>query len=80
METIVTKKIVSHTLRVTFGYWDDESDDYVPISEDNKAEVAHILGCSVQMVDALSLFACNLTTAIHEDLVDIWVKTPGEGK
>lgn len=84
METKITKRILSNTEDVQFGYWDSESGEYgefFPITEeDDLVEIARVLECSPKLVEAMVLLVASLTEAVCQDLADVWNRLPEERK
>ena len=69
--------VVTETDRIVFGYWDEEGDTFVSMSNpstEEKAAIAEMFGCTPLLVDALIMFAADINQAVGEDLKDIWKK------
>lgn len=73
MKTVITKTIDANIQSLTFGYWDNETEEFVPVDESTKIEVvAAYLGCTKELVYALWTFAEGIRDLLVDDLVDIW--------
>ena len=69
------KKIETNIDDLQFGYWDMESEEFVPISGMSDAELnqaARLLGCTPLLLDALMIFSANISESVAGDLKDIW--------
>jgi len=73
MRTII--RIETETEEVQFGFWDPETNDFVPIDTtkvaDLKAAVEYF-GCSEEFIDALGAMFERLIEAVASDLEAIW--------
>jgi len=82
METIVTTKVVSEVKNLSFGYWDEENEEFIPIggmNNDELKEAAKLLGCSPALLDALVMFAETICDTVISDLVSIWQRLDNAG-
>ena len=69
------KKIETNIDDLQFGYWDMESEEFVPINGMSDAELnqaARLLGCTPLLLDALMVFNDSISESIAGDLKDIW--------
>ena len=73
--------ITTETSNITFGYWDTEKEEFVPIEyAENSIELgAQKLNCSPELLEAMDMFATNIRDIISEDLRDIWKRLDGAG-
>jgi len=75
MKTIISKRIQTKTHDVEFGYWNMETEEFVPIAgmtEEETQVVADLFGCTPLLVDALAFFSDLFRSAVEGDLKDIW--------
>ena len=75
MKTVTTVKVKAETDHLQFGYWDMNSESFVPISGMTQTELdeaAKLCGCTPILLDALVIFADSIREAVTADLVDIW--------
>ena len=69
------KKFETNIDDLQFGYWDVESEEFVPINSMSDAELnqaARLLGCTSLLLDALMIFSANISESVSGDLEDIW--------
>ena len=75
METQTTVRITSATQDLQFGYWNMETEEFVPIAgmdKEERQQAAELLGCSPVLLDALEMFAETIADVVGSDLSDIW--------
>lgn len=76
MKTVRTIEVVSELDDLQFGYWrpiGDDGGEFVPIqSVEDFENAAAGLGCSVELLDMVSLLHDSLISTIKADLVSIW--------
>ena len=75
MKTVTTTKIETRVENLQFGYWDMESEEFVPFSSMVEAkldEAAKLLGCTPVLLDALVMLVASISKSVAADLVDIW--------
>lgn len=73
MKTVVTKRILANVQDVQFGYWDNEAEEFIPITDDTvMGDAASRLKCSPELIEAILFLVEHLTSSIHADLTDIW--------
>ena len=75
MKTQITVKIKSETQNLQFGYWDMESESFIPIdnmNDDERKQAAELLGCSPVLLDALQMLVETICDVVDGDLCDIW--------
>ena len=69
------KKVEANIDDLRFGYWNIESEEFIPVSGMTDAELsqaAKLLGCSPLMLDALIMFGDSIRDSVATDLKDIW--------
>ena len=82
MKTVTTTKIETRIDNLQFGYWDIESEEFIPISGMTDAELneaAMPLGCTPLLLDALAILAESISESVAADLVDIWKRLEEAG-
>jgi len=72
MKTVITERIDTYTDQLRFGYWDEEGEEFVPLTEQNAEGLAMELGCTVEMIEALRAFTVFIVDAVSTDLRNIW--------
>ncbi len=68
-------KITANIDELQFGYWDMDTERFVPVDAqyvDKLQKAVTKLGVPEELIDALALFAANITSAVRDDLEDIW--------
>ncbi len=71
----VIKKVHADVDSLQFGYWDMETEKFVPINAERQGELmgaASALGCTEGLLDALAMFAANISEMVGDDLRSIW--------
>lgn len=71
------KKLESEVKSVQFGYWDDEKDEFIPIT--NGDENGKIFGVSDFLIDSICGLVDRIGDSVHADLESLWGKI-GEKK
>ena len=82
METKTTVKITSAIQDLQFGYWEMETEEFIPIAgmdEEERQRAAELFGCSPVLVDALEMFAETVADVVGLDLRDIWKRLDAAG-
>jgi len=75
METKITKTVLTHIEEVKFGYWNDDTEEFIPIHIKNiKDNLDNQLNVSPELLFALHATFDLLIDAINADLRDIWEK------
>lgn len=76
MKTEIYVTMTTQTQETIFGYWDTETEDFVPIeaeaSEEELAEFAEWLKTSPRLLEAIVMTIDNFKTNVSGDLLDIW--------
>lgn len=72
MKTEYITKIISNLDDFQFGYWDTEKDEFVPINEDNQAEIANRLEITEETLNMIREMFLDIKYLVNEDLADIW--------
>jgi hypothetical protein len=72
MRTVTTVRIVTETRELSFGFWDSENEQFVPVDDNNIDTVATTLNCSRELLGALVMLVESITLTIGKDLIDIW--------
>lgn len=73
MKTIA--RITANIDHLQFGYWDMDTEEFVPVDAQHVDELQQAvskLGTTEELLDALAIFAANISGSIGEDLRDIW--------
>lgn len=74
MKTEYIEETTSNVQNVTFGYWDENEDKWIPITMNNREEVAEILKSSPDLINALISTFEDLIDKVNADLLAIWVR------
>lgn len=77
LEMKTVTQIKANVDNLQFGYWDLETQEFIPIDGMSAAEMqaaAEKLECSELLLDALVMFAASISEMLKSDLVDIWKK------
>ena len=83
MKTVRTVKTVAGTDSLVFGYWDNDTEEFVSLTgmSHGEAQAAAIkLECSELLLDALVMFAASISEVVGTDLKDIWKKVAIDGR
>lgn len=73
METVT--RVLTSTDNISFGYWNNDTDEFVPLStlsDTEEKEIAELFGCTPLLVDALIMLTADIKENIGADLIDIW--------
>ena len=68
-------KVSADVDSLRFGYWDMDAEEFVPIDAlqaDELRLAMATLDCSEQLLDALAMFAANISQVVGDDLRSIW--------
>ena len=73
MKTKTTVRITANVDEIAFGYWDEGKGEWIePQSTDEVLVAAERLGCSTDLIVAITMFVESAVDAISADLRDIW--------
>jgi len=70
-------KVVADIDSLQFGYWDMETEEFIPINAeyaDELKKAAAKLGCTEELLDALTIFAASIVEVVGSDLRSIWTR------
>jgi hypothetical protein len=73
VKTVVTKFVESELDTWQMGWWNLETEQFVPFTDTAEGTAAaKALGCSEQLIESLQMSLSDLIGLVRADLVTIW--------